>query len=215
MPKQKATKRKYDSSRRRAQARETKMQIVEAARALFVERGYVGATIEAIAEQAGVSQETVYVIFKNKRNILAFLLDISIGGDDQPLSVLDRPGPQAVMHDTDQSRQIAMFAQGIAEILGRATPVFEIMREAAKSEPEIADLLKHLLDERLQNMIRFVGSISANGELRDGMTDEHAGEITWTLTSPEVFHLLTVELNWTTGKYIQWLTTTMVRSLLP
>jgi AcrR family transcriptional regulator len=215
MPKQRQPKRKYDSSRRQAQARETKIQIVEAARSLFMERGYAGATIEAIASRAGVSQETVYSIFKNKRNILSFLLDISVGGDDQPIAVLDRPEPQAVMHDTDQHRQIAMFAQGITEIMMRAEPVFDIMRGAAKFEPEIADLLKRMLDERLQNMIRFARSVSANGKLRDGMSDQDAGEITWMMSSPELFHLLNIDRGWPKEKYTQWLTDTLSRLLLP
>lgn len=215
MPKQKPSKRKYNSSRRQAQAHETKMQIVQVSRALFMERGYAGATIEAIASQVGVSQETIYSIFKNKRNILSFLLDVSIGGDDQPIRLLDRPEPQAVMHDTEQRKQLSMFAQGITEILERASPVLEIMRSAAKTEPEIADLLKHLLDERLQNMVTFVHSVAANGPLRDGLDEANAGEIIWTITSPEVFQLLTVERGWAREKYIQWLADTLTRLLLP
>jgi len=111
MAKQIPSKRKYDSSRRKEQARQTRLQITEAARTLFVERGYAGATIEAIAEQAGVAQETVYAIFGSKRKILSFLLDISVGGDDQPVRILDRLEPQTVLHDTNPSRQVAMFAE--------------------------------------------------------------------------------------------------------
>ena len=86
----KSPTRKYDSSRRKEQARRTRLQITEAARQLFLERGYSGATIEAIAEKAGVAKETVYAIFGSKRSILVFLLDISVGGDDQPVQLLDR-----------------------------------------------------------------------------------------------------------------------------
>lgn len=215
MPKQKTTKRKYDSSRRQAQARVTKLQIVEAARVLFMERGYAGATIEAIAGQAGVSQETVYSIFKNKRNVLSFLLDISLGGDDQPVKILDRPEPQAVMRNPNQHQQITMFARNITDILVRASPIFEIMHYAAKTEPDIAELVQHLYDERMQNMIRFASSVSVNGTLKDGMDAIQAGEIVWTLTSPEVFQLLTVNRRWNKDKYIQWLTTSLVRLLLP
>jgi AcrR family transcriptional regulator len=215
MSRRKSSKRRYDSSRRQAQARETKLQIVQAARALFMERGYAGATIEAIANRAGVSTETVYAIFKNKRNILSFLLDISIGGDDQPVHLLDRPEPQSVMRATDQHKQLSMFAQGITEILERASPIFEIMRSAAKSEPEIADLLRHLLDERFQNMIRFVGSVSANGPLLDGINETDGGETVWALTSPEVFQLLTVDRGWTKEKYVRWLSDSLQRLLLP
>src|SRR5215204_5576040 len=134
--------RKYDSTRRQAQARETRLQIVEAARGFFLERGYAGTTIEAIAENAGVSPETIYATFKNKRKILLFLFEISVGGDDQPVRVIDRPEPQAVLHETDQQRQLTMFAIDITGILNRAAPVFEVMRSAAKTEPEIASLVK-------------------------------------------------------------------------
>ena len=215
MPMQKSPKRKYDSTRRQAQARLTKLQIAEAARVHFMERGYAGATIEAIASKAGVSQETVYSIFKNKRNILSFLMDITIGGDDQPVKLLERPEPQAVMRNPNQNQQLAMFAHDITGILERATPMFEILRSAAKIEPKIAELLKHLLDERMQNMVRFAGSIAANGPLRDDMKTTQAGEIVWTLTSPEIFHLLTVVRGWGKEKYSQWLADSLTRLLLP
>lgn len=215
MANQKSSKRKYDSSRRQAQARETKVQIVQAAHSLFVERGYTGATIEAIASEAGVSQETVYAIFKNKRNILSSLVDIAVGGDDQPISVLDRPKPQTIMKHLNQREQLAMFAQDITEILERVAPVFEIMRSAAKSEPEVAALLKHILDKRLKNMIRFVESVSANGPLRNGLNNMQAGEIVWAMTSTELFQLFIKERGWKKDKYVQWLTETLTRLLLP
>jgi AcrR family transcriptional regulator len=180
-----------------------------------MERGYGGTTIDAIAEKAGVASETVYAIFKNKRNILSFLFDISIGGDDQPVRLIDRPGPQAVLHETDQPRQIAMFARDITEILSRAAPVFEIMRVAAKTEPEIAGLVQRLLKERLQNMTMVAKSIDANGSLREGLKPSSAAETIWSLTSPELYQLCTVDLGWTKEKYAQWLMETLTRLLLP
>ncbi len=203
------------SSRRKEQARQTRLQIAEAARELFFERGYAGATIDTIAQQAGVAQETVYSIFVNKRNILAFLLDISMGGDDQPVRILERPEPQAIMHDTDQRRQLAGFSQGIAEIMVRASPVFEVMRMAAKTEPEIDARLKHLYKERLDNMITVVKSVAANGPLRDGINITSAGEMVWALSSPDLYSLLIGRLGWSNERYGQWLTDTLERLLLP
>ena len=208
-------KRKYDSSRRKEQARQTRLQIAEAARELFFEHGYAGATIDAIAQQAGVAQETVYSIFDNKRKILAFLLDISVGGDDQPIRILERPEPQAIMHDTDQKRQLAGFSKGITEILARASPVFEVMRMAAKTEPEIDARVKHLYEERLDNMVTFVKSVAANGPLRHGINVTGAGETVWALTSPDLYSLLTGRLGWSNEKYTQWLADALERLLLP
>jgi TetR/AcrR family transcriptional regulator of autoinduction and epiphytic fitness len=208
-------KRKYDSSRRQVQAKETRRQIAEAARSLFSTRGYSGTTIDAIAQAAGVAPETVYAIFSNKRKILSHLMDISIGGDDQPIRLLDRPETQAVLHDRDQQHQLMLFSHGITEIMGRAAPLFEIMRSAAKTEPEIKDLLQHMLKERLENMSAFVRQIGANGSLREGLEVFTAAELVWTITSPEVFLLLTRDRNYSTEQYTNWLQSTLVRLLLP
>ena len=208
-------KRKYDSSRRQAQARETRRQIVEAARSLFIKRGYNGTTIDAIAQAAVVAPETVYAIFGNKRKILSHLMDISIGGDDQPIRLIDRPEPQAVLHDTDQRRQIMMFSQGITEIMARVAHLFEIMRSAAKTEKDIEDLLQHMLKERLENMTIFVQRIATHSGLRERMEVSTAGELVWTITSPEVFLLLTRDRNYSTEQYAAWLQATLTRLLLP
>ncbi len=158
-----STIRKYDSTRRQAQARQTRLHIAEAARVLFLERGYAGTSIEAIAERAGVAPETIYAAFKNKRNVLSFLFDISIGGDDEDIRLLDRPDPQAVLRETDQHLQLSLFARDITKILQRAAPIFEILRIAGKTEPEIAELVQRLLRERMANMSMVAKSVAANG----------------------------------------------------
>ena len=210
-----SSKRKYDSSRRQAQALETRRQITEAARRLFGKYGYGGTTIDAIAQAAGTAPETVYAIFGSKRKVLSHLMDVSIGGDDQPIRLMDRPDPQAVLQATDQHRQIEMFSRGITEVLARAAPIFEVMRSAAKTEKDIDRLLQHLLRERLDNMAIFVGRIAANGGLREGMDIATAAELVWTVTSPEVFLLLTRDREYSQERYIVWLGTTLSRLLLP
>ena len=196
------------------QARETRRQIANAARDLFFERGYSGTSIDAIAQAAGVAPETVYATFSNKRNILSHLMDISIGGDDQPIRLIDRPEPQAVLQDTDPHRQIRMFSQGITGILARVAQLFEIMRSAAKTEKEIEDLLQHMLKERMENMTMVVGQIAAHGGLREGMEVSKAAEMIWTMTSPEVFLLLTRDRAYSNEQYAVWLEAALSRLLL-
>jgi len=215
MPTKNPSTRKYDSSRRQAQARQTQLQIAEAARELFLERGYAGTTIETIAEKAGVAPETIYATFKNKRNVLSFLFDISVGGDDEPIRLLDRPDPQSVLKETDQHRQLTLFAQGITLILHRAAPVFEILRIAGKTEPEIAELVERLLRERLVNMNMVAKQVLANGPLREGLTGTRAGDLLWSMTSPELYLLFTRDRAWTDDQYAQWLTDMLIRLLLP
>lgn len=211
----KQKKRQYDSTRRQAQARQTRLQIADSARGLFLERGYAGTSIEGIAERAGVAPETIYATFKNKRSILSFVFDVAIGGDDEDIRLLDRPDPQAVLKGTDQQSQLTLFAEGIARILHRAAPIFDILRGAAKTESEIAELVERLLRERLTNMNMVAKSVAANGPLREGLNRARAAELIWSMTSPELYLLLTRDLHWTDEQYSGWLTDTLIRLLLP
>lgn len=211
----KPQKRPYNSARRQQQARETRRQILEAARRLFLQRGYTGTTMDGIAKEAGVAVETVYVAFRNKRTILARLFDVSVVGDDQPVPLLERHGPQEVRQERDQRRQIQLFAHGIREIMERVGPLFEAMRLAALTESEIAVLLEDVLGKRLEGMRFFVEALIGNGPLRDGLAVADAVDEVWTLTSAEVHRLLTVDRGWPGDQYEVWLVDTLAALLLP
>lgn len=215
MSKSSVHKRTYNSARRQAQAQQTRRQIREAALKLFNERGYNGATIDAIAHEAGVAIETVYATFGNKRSLLAHLLNVAVGGDEQPIPILKRPEPQAVLQMRDPYLQVQGFARGIADILERVAPVFEIMRQAAKTEPEISEMLQQVLQDRLKNITAFAAQVAANGKLREEMDEKRAGETVWSIASPEVFQLLTRDLGWSKEQYSQWLADILTASLLP
>jgi AcrR family transcriptional regulator len=49
--------------------------VLEAARRVFLERGYVGATLDVIAEEAGFSKGVVYSQFSSKGDLFLALLD--------------------------------------------------------------------------------------------------------------------------------------------
>ena len=75
---------------RAERARRTRRRIVDAATALFLERGYAGATMRAIAAAAGVAVPTVELGFGTKATLLKAAIDVAIAGDDEPVPVLDR-----------------------------------------------------------------------------------------------------------------------------
>ncbi|MFO7622998.1 MAG: hypothetical protein R6V73_01505 [Anaerolineales bacterium] len=110
---------------------------------------------------------------------------------------------------------IQLFATDITDILVRVTPFFEIMRMAAKTEREIEELLSNILEEWLQNLGVFVQHLSAHNDLREGLDDSQATEIVWTIASPDVYRLLTVERGWSKEHFSQWLGDALTRLLLP
>ena len=53
----------------------TKLKILEAAKKLFAEKGFDGARVDDIAENAGVNKALIYYYFKSKRDILEELVN--------------------------------------------------------------------------------------------------------------------------------------------
>jgi len=215
MPNKTTPKRKYDSSRRQARALETQAQIVEAARELFIKDGYSGVSIETIARKAKASPELIYSVFKNKRTILSHAMNLAAGTDDEPIPVMLRSYIQEVASERNQQRQIQMFASRMQMFFSHIAPVVEVMRAAAKTEPEIDNLLKKYLNDRYQGMGFFIDCLLANGPLRSGLSKLTAVETIWTLASAEVYNLLVRDRGWSGEEYEVWLSEALGRLLLP
>jgi len=211
-------KRRYNSTRRKEQARQTRQQILDAAGALFFENGYSGTSMDSIAQAAGVAVETVYAAFGSKSGVLNALVDISIVGDDQPVALLQRENIQAAFQETDPQRLIHRFAWDILPIMQRMDPIFSLLRSTAKTEPEAAALLDRLLKERLQGMSFFIEQlrrVSPQAALQElPELAERAAETVWVLSSAEVFHQLTSDLGWSGEEYVRWLDALLTRVFL-
>ena len=217
-PKEAAVKRtrEYRSPLREAQARQTRRRVLDAALELFLQQGYPATTIAAVARRAQVSPDTVYSSFGSKPSLLKEVLDVVIGGDDEDVPLLDRPGPQAVRAEPDQRRQLAMFAAGITDQLERVRPVDDILRSAAAVDPAAAELRADLqLRQRRVAMRAVVSWVAAHGSLKERLTEEEAAAIVWTLTSPEVHGMLRDTWGWSRERFEEWLRETLIAALLP
>ena len=208
--------RRYDSPVRREQARQTRAAVVQAAQRRFLADGYASTTLAAVARDAGVSVDTVYAVFGSKRGLLAAVMDVNVGGDDEPLDVLDRELPQRMRAESDQRRQISLFATGMAGELERMRPLDDVLRSAAAADPDVAAARHEQNDvQRHAAMATVVGWVRARGQLRSELDDAAAADVVWTLTSPEVHHMLLTTRGWTRSQYETWLRETLERALLP
>lgn len=187
-----------------------------AARELFVAQGYPATTIAAVAQRAEVSADTVYSTFGSKAALLKEVLDVVVGGDDEEVAVLDRTEPQAMRAEPDQRTQLAMFAAGMTGQLERIRPMDDVLRGAAVVDAAAADLRADLqLRQRRAAIATVVSWVAAHGPLRDGLPEEEATAIAWTLTSPEVHQMLRDTWGWSRARYEEWLRQTLTASLLP
>lgn len=213
MPKDVKT-RTYDSSRRKEQARTTRSAILGAARDLFVEIGYVAATIEAIAAKAGVSPETIYAVLKNKRSILAGVMDLTLAGDDEEVAVLERAWVGRLAQARDPAERIRILARNGTKILERISPLSEAIRTAAATDPDSAWVWERYEAQRYEGQKHLIGLVVAGGHLRKGSSLSSAADIVFAIGSPETFRALVVVRGWSTERFERWYAETLTRLLL-
>ncbi len=207
----KPPRRSYRSPIRDARASATRRRVLDSAAFRFVQDGYRAATVEAIAGDAQVSAKTVYHLFGSKAGLLKQVMDVAFVADDEAIPLLERTGPQQVKAEPDQRRQIEMSARGTAELLERIRQLDDVLTQASAVDPEAAALRDDIeLRQRREAMHILAEWFSETGPLRDGMAADHAGDILWVLTSPEVHRLYRKHCAWSADQYADWLTTAML-----
>jgi AcrR family transcriptional regulator len=209
------SRRPYRSRLRAEQAAQTRLRILEAAGDLFAERGYGATTIDAVAASAGVAVDTVYAAFGTKKGMLSALIDLRVTGSSEGSDVLAGEGPRALRKVSNQRQMLAGFAADIVPRIERARSIDDVIQSAGAIDPEIAELRALMQENRLSKLRTFIEWLAANGALRRDIDVDEAATITWTLTSPEVNRLLRDVRGWSSQRYEEWLSTTLVRVLLP
>jgi TetR/AcrR family transcriptional regulator, regulator of autoinduction and epiphytic fitness len=208
-------KRDSPSKIRRSQARTrlARRAVVEAARTLFLERGYAATTIDAISEDSDVPSATVYRLFSSKLGILKALLDTSIAGDDQPRAVQERPDVASLFTERDPHQLLAAFAGITSAINQRTNDVYRVLVSAAGSDPAGAELLGELRQQRDRGQGQIARSLARARALKPGLRERDAADLIHALMSPEVYRLLVGDRGWTPERYQQWLETTLTQQL--
>jgi AcrR family transcriptional regulator len=202
-------------TRPQARTRLARGAVVDAAKTLFLERGYGATTVEAISERAHVPPATVYRLFTSKHGILKALLDVSIVGDDETVAMADRPHVRALLADADPRSQLVGFVKTAAGVNARVAPLYRILVSAAGSDPDAAALLDELTDQRQTGQRLIARSLAGAGALRPEHRERDAADLIHAFLSPEVYRLLVVDRQWKPERYERWLTQTLVDQLLP
>jgi AcrR family transcriptional regulator len=208
-----AVKRTYHSPLRAEQARRTRERILEAAFALFAERGYAGTTIAAVAGRAGVSHETVYGTVGGKRRLLEDVIALAIAGDVEGTAVHEDALSAEIEELRDSADRLARMVDHSCAILDRTRPIHTVIRGAADRETFAADLSSRLLHERLAVQTERIRRHLA-ADLRPGLSVAEAGERYCALASPDLYFTLTAELGWTPEQHRRWLGELLARELL-
>ena len=208
-------RRRYDSRGRQEQAGRSRWAMLQAARRLFLDRGYAATTMPAIAAAAGVSVQSVYKAFGNKPALLKAVFDVAIGGVDEPVPVLQREALGRVRAEPDPYRKLSLYGEFVAEVTPRHVPIQLLARAAATADPEAAGVWDQLRAERLAGLTLFARALHQDGHLRPGVSVDEARDLLWTYNSPELYELLVLQRGWTPQRYGRWLADALTAALLP
>ena len=210
----KAVKRQYDNTRRQAQARATRLSVIEVAKALFIEQGYPATTLESVADTAEVPLPTLYRLFRSKRALLTAVLETSFVGDDEPVAFVDRPSVAAALAEPDPSELLGAFATVAREFMDRSSGILHVLSTAAQVDAEAADVLAEIRRQRHTGQSRIVAALVERGALDPSLDPSEAADFVYLLWSPETHRTLTVERRWTPEQYEDWMARALRRTLL-
>ena len=207
------SKRRYDSPRRAEQAQQTRAAVADAARRLFLRDGFAATTIAAIAAEAMVSAETIYKAFGGKPGLVRAICERALAGEG-PVPAETR-SDELQLTEPDPREIIRGWGRLSAEVAPRVSPIQLLLRAAEAVDPEVAALRAELDASRLRRMTSNARNLGEAGHLRDGITVEHAGQVMWTYSSPELYELLVLQLGWPPGRYGAFIADAMIAALLP
>jgi AcrR family transcriptional regulator len=209
-------RRRYDSTRRQAQAAQTRQDILKAALQLFLEGGYAGTTINDVAAAAGVAVETIYRGFGSKAALFKGVMEAAIAGGAARAAIPpeERPVVRAMIAEQNPRRVLELHAATQPGIHARAGPLYRVLIEAAGADAELADVLNQLEAQRLTGMRRMAERLKDLGGIRPELSVEEAGDILWTVNSLAVYDLLVLQRGWSPERYRDWIASTNTRALL-
>ena len=205
-------KRSYDASLRREQANRNHDRIIAMAQRRFLRHGYGPTTISAIANDAGVSVDTIYKSFGGKPGLIRAMTVRALEGTGPVPAEQRSDDLQAREHDPRQL--ISGWGVFVTEVAPLAAPIVLLVRDAAGSHTELRLLLEEVHADRLRRMTDNARRFAAAGHLRPGITVADAANVMWTYTSPELYELLVLRRRMPIKTYGRFVADAMIAALL-
>ena len=206
-------RRAYTSATRQRQAERTRGTVLAAARTLFVERGYAGTTMAAVAAQAGVALDTVYASVGRKPELFRLLLETAISGRDEAVPPQDREYVKAIVLAGAASEKIRLYAAATTRIQAGMAPLVVVL-QAAAAEPGLAALAREIAERRAANMHLYAADLASTGELRPGLTVDEVADVVWSMSASEYYLLLVQQRGWSPERFERWLAEAWCRLFL-
>lgn len=201
------SRRSYDAPRRREQAIRTRAEIATAARHLFTTQGWGQTTVRDIAKAARVSEPTVYKAYGGKAGLAGALVDAVDLAADVARQLAELEAAQG-----DPPAQLAAMVAFDRRLFERGADVIGLLREAARTEPDLAAAYADGRD-RGETLRRQVFSSWPANAFRSRVDVYLACDTYAALCTVDTYTTLTSERRWTPERVERWWLRTL-RTLL-
>jgi TetR/AcrR family transcriptional regulator, mexJK operon transcriptional repressor len=137
-------------------ARAKRDQIRAGAQRLFLERGFAGTSTDAIASEAGVSKQTLYVYYPSKEELLADVLRYLI--HENPQNQLPVLGDVSLRTSNEVRRALSALAQALIANLMQPDYLALIRVVIAETPrlPQLGALFRSVVPERVLGNISVI-----------------------------------------------------------
>lgn len=198
-------KRRYHAPRRLEQAAATRAAVLDAARGLFVERGYAGTSILDVAAAARVGEQTVYRLFDTKAVLLREVLLATVSGTPDGATASDQGFIEQVAAAPTPSDRLRLIGRWSAAGYERGSADLEmVVFAAAETDPRIRDLAAQIRELRYTDVRALVSAVAGEMEPPSGMTLDDIADYIYAIWSSPVHQMLVEDRGWTTEKFIDW-----------
>ena len=200
--------RTYRSELREQQAERTRQLIAAAARVRFLEGGWSGTSVRSVAQDAGVSEATVYSVYGSKAGLASSLLDAAEESAD-----VRRAVAELQQHAGDPVAQLRAFVAFDRRLFELGGDVIRVIAEARRQHPELGDAYVEGRGRGEAERGKVFATWPAD-VWRPGVDLRAAQDTYALLVSVENYAIATDERGWSADRVEDWWHDTLVRLLL-
>lgn len=153
--------------------------------------------MQAIATEAAVHVQTIYLAYGTKAALLAACAARLVAGDEDPdTPPAERRWAREVSAEPDPHAKLVRYVQQISDVAPRITALIDVLRTTAPAEPEVARFLDRMERGRRQGALQLLGHGVLPGTWREGLTPDKVADITFAIASPDTLRALTSRCGW-------------------
>ena len=149
----------------------------------------------AIAKAAGVSRQTLYLLFADRADLFVALVRY----------VDEKRGLATELGRIDAAPSGVSALALMVDLQARHNPglkpvadAFELLR---RQDPGVQQGWQDRLDNRLRGCRAIVGRLAADGTLKVGLDQDVAADLVWSMTSLRMWDDLVAQRGWTADQY--------------